>query len=275
MTSCITSLGSSSGNSECLNQNCWKLLKYFNQATTIGCCQESDKSSYKVKERRERKERGYKTSVSWVQPPPPAADQVSNMTNGRNQLGGEVVMRWPPETLAALKSKSQEWRESVPAASSGPHPPLPRWGKQMVMMMEEELSCDLTTAFDNRLPRSGSEALLEERVSFLTNTLHCPSSSGFHCVLLYLRAALRVDAWRWSVRGGGGFTSTADDGQEVLLLHQVLYSVIEAIGRINVGFVRLCKAWIRFSLQSNVSALVETNRAGKCPNIWLKISCFT
>lgn len=69
------------------------------------------------------------------------------------------------------------------------------------------------------------------------------------------------------MRGGGGFTSTADDGQEVLLLLQVLYSVIEAIGRINVGFVRLCKAWIRFSLQSNVSALVETNRAGKCPNI--------
>lgn len=66
----------------------------------------------------------------------------------------------------------------------------------MAMMMEEELSCDLTTAFDNRLPRSGSEGLLEEGVSFLTNTLHCPSSSGFHCVLLYLRAALRVDAWR-------------------------------------------------------------------------------
>lgn len=70
------------------------------------------------------------------------------------------------------------------------------------------------------------------------------------------------------MRGGGGFTSTADDGQEVLLLLlQVLYSVIDAIGRINVGFVRLCKLGIRFSLQSNVSALVETNRAGKCPNI--------
>lgn len=70
------------------------------------------------------------------------------------------------------------------------------------------------------------------------------------------------------MRGGGGFTSTADDGQEVLLLLlQVLYSVIDAIGRINVGFVRLRKLGIRFSLQSNVSALVETNRAGKCPNI--------
>lgn len=67
--------------------------------------------------------------------------------------------------------------------------------------------------------------------------------------------------------GGGGFTSTADDGQEVLLLLQVLYSVIEAISRINVGFVRLCKLGIRFSLQFNVFVLVETNGAGKCPNI--------
>lgn len=142
----------------------------------------------------------------------------------------------------------------------------------MVMMMEDELSCDLTTAQQQHsitdcLARGsegsrGRESLILDQHTSLSLFIRLSL-----CPALPARTPPRTDQRQASTRRAAAAHPTADDRQEVLLLLQVLHSVIEAIGRINVGFVRLCKAWIRFGLQFNVAALVETNGAEKCPNI--------